>query len=56
LSRTKHRIKNRTYSSSIAGISLGNADFSCVRVIRPTIWPRASTVDTRTLFSRRGTL
>ena len=43
----KH-IKQTAHSSNIVGTNLGKADFNCVRVTRPTIWPNASTVDMRT--------
>lgn len=39
------------YSSNIVGTSLGKAAFNCVLVIRPTIWPKASTADKRTCKS-----
>lgn len=38
----------QSYNSNIVGTSLGKAPLSCVRVIRPTIWPNASTEDLRT--------
>ena len=43
---------NKSYNSKIVGTSLGKADFNCVRVIRPTIWPKASTEDMRTYFKQ----
>lgn len=39
---------NQSYNSKIVGTSLGKAAFNCVRVTRPTIWPKASTEDMRT--------
>lgn len=39
---------DQSYKSNIVGISLGRAVFNCVRVMRPTICPSASTDATRT--------
>lgn len=41
------------YNSNIVGTSLGKATFNCVLVIRPTIWPSASTDDILIYYGKK---
>lgn len=41
-----------SYNSRIVGTSLGKAAVNCARVISPTIWPNASTEETRTYYKK----